>query len=172
MKNLKFPTNLKNEQNDPAGLIYLEFTMINNEEGYATASTSSIDDNAINQKKDFNTMIGGKSIPEAWTLSQYLNFLKEYPIYKINEPLSFHQQLIMLNVSKTDVKKCIDISLDYEKTLWCWCYRLKQAIDLNTKNDTLDDDDPASSIYLSFLLQTVALFQQQKLKRYQLLFSF
>jgi len=173
MKNFNYHMNSKNIQNNHKRLIYLEYTMVKEEEFNNASKT-----NYNSYKANYSNTLNDHRIPEVWSLSQYLCFLKAYNIYTINEPIPFDKQLELLDISAVKVKQYIDISSDYEKTLWCWCHRLKQAIESNTKHDLYhnalppSENDHYGSVYLSFLLQTIALFQQQKLKRYQLIFYY
>ncbi|OUM61387.1 hypothetical protein PIROE2DRAFT_12589 [Piromyces sp. E2] len=159
----------KNQNHEP--LIYLEYTMINEKEYFIRTSMNKDDINKTNYSDALH-------LPEVWSLSHYLVFLKGNNLYSVNEPLPLDKQLELLNISTTNVHHYKDISSDYEKTLWCWCHRLKQAMESNTKHSTYHHTSPPfnenhyGSIYLSFLLQTIALFQQQKLKRFQLIFSY
>ncbi|ORX64633.1 hypothetical protein BCR32DRAFT_306638 [Anaeromyces robustus] len=141
-------------------LIFLEFTVI-----------QKLNQNSFNK---YNTIVNHDypyKLSKVWSTQQYLQFLEEKNINKLNifeynDINEFIKNLIeSLNLPGLIIKEYIDISLDYEKTLWCWCHRLKQALEFNISYNL-------NSIYFSYLLQTIALFQQKKLKRYQILLSY
>lgn len=144
----------------------MEYTLINEPTFYN-----------LTQKNHFFSYFN-TNVPEIWSLSQYLQFLREYHLYKLNEYEILHHPLDVLEIPNLQLQEIMDITSDYEKTLWCWCQRLKQAIESNSKNFTLDTNPDSSlsynsnSVYFTFLLQTIGLLQQQKLKRYQLLLSY
>ncbi|KAG4103387.1 hypothetical protein H8356DRAFT_1304529 [Neocallimastix lanati (nom. inval.)] len=150
-------------------LILLEYTVIQR------SMTDSIKGN-IEKKCNIHNI---KNFPGSWSIQYYTQFLKENGFFHLNEEIKWDEGELnfkedLLNYFKNQnlkVERIIDISSDYEKTLWCWTNRLKQALDSNSFFLT-EMDYETSSIYFSYLLQTLVLFQEQKLKRYHLLLSF
>lgn len=155
-------------------LILLEYTII-----FESINESNTNKNATKEcrKMTFNSL-NIKNTSEMWPIQYYIHFLKMNGLYKLNENISWcNSELILKNYlnrlgyQNLKIKAMIDISSDYEKTLWCWSHRLKQALELKNSS-SIPMNFQANTIYLTYLLQTLALFQHQKLKRYQLLLSY